>query len=525
MRINQTVDKFGPILAIVSGVLLTCAFPKPGLAYLAWFALVPLLICVSPISDPKKSFRMGFLAGLVHFLTLFGYWLVPTMTTYGRLPVYVSVPVAFLAGAYLALYPAIFCAVLTYVCASPALLALLVPAIWVATEYLRATLLSGLPWELLGYTQYNQVLLIQIADVFGCYGVSFLIALSNAVLISLFLYLARKPWQTTKVTQKSLLLTAAIFTLSFGLVWVYGVRRINMVDKLMAAAPTANMAVVQGNIDQLVKWNPSFQEKTVQKYIELSLAIKADRPDLIIWPETATPFYFLYHVELSAAVFAGIKKADTDFLIGSPSFRRQTNRLTYYNSAYLIDRAGKVQSRYDKSHLVPFGEYIPLKKWLPFLNKIVEGAGDFQAGAAGAVLRWKKCALGPLICYEIIFPDLSRAMVAAGASLLINITNDAWYGRTSAPYQHFSMAVFRAVENKRALIRAANTGISGFIDPAGRIMAQTFLFTEAARSLPMPIIKLDTLYTRYGDLLPLMCFLAIITVALLKKCFRIGRQT
>jgi apolipoprotein N-acyltransferase len=187
----------------------------------------------------------------------------------------------------------------------------------------------------------------------------------------------------------------------------------------------------------------------------------------------------------------------------------------------LISPEGRPLGKYDKTHLVPFGEYVPLKRWLPFLGKIVAQVGDFSRGRVGANLEWSRGDLGVLICYEVIFPYISRAAVENGAALLINITNDAWYGRSSAPYQHYSMAVFRAVENRRALVRAANTGISGFIDPAGRIRKSTALFEEAAAARRMPLLTVRTIYNRIGDRFAVAC---IATAFLLVAGSLIGRR-
>jgi apolipoprotein N-acyltransferase len=270
-------------------------------------------------------------------------------------------------------------------------------------------------------------------------------------------------------------------------------------------SPTARIAVIQGNIDQTVKWNPAFQAATIKTYNRLSLSAKPENPDLIVWPESATPFYLFYNKEPTQEVLEGIQKINTDFLIGSPSFEGKEANIRYYNSAYLISPGSKTISKYDKAHLVPYGEYVPFKRWLPFLGKMVAQVGDFRPGKAGKTIPWKKDALGVQICYEIIFPDLSRAMVKNDAGLLINITNDAWFGKTSGPYQHFSMTVLRAVENRRALARAANTGISGFIDPAGRILTSTPLLQEAAVTQTLPLIHKKTFYTRFGDIFALAC--------------------
>jgi apolipoprotein N-acyltransferase len=302
---------------------------------------------------------------------------------------------------------------------------------------------------------------------------------------------------------------------AFGLTLLYGHWRLNDVTKRMTASPKARVAVIQGNIDQAIKWNPAFQIDTVKKYNRLSASIIEQHPDLIVWPESATPFFFLYDIKPSELVFEGIHQTAKDYLIGSPSFVRQNDVAKYFNSAYLISPQSKTMGKYDKTHLVPYGEYVPFKKWLPFLGKIVAQVGDFEAGAIGNTLQWKDQKIGVQICYEIIFPGLSRAMARNNASLLINITNDAWFGTTSGPYQHFSMAVFRAVENKRSLARAANTGISGFIDPAGRILAATALLEEAAVVRPLPLLKEKTVYTIIGDLFARLCMAVVVLAALL----------
>ena len=170
--------------------------------------------------------------------------------------------------------------------------------------------------------------------------------------------------------------------------------------------------------------------------------------------------------------------------------------------------------KYDKTHLVPYGEYVPFKKWLPFLGKIVAQVGDFEAGAIGNTLQWKDQKIGVQICYEILFPGLSRAMARNNASLLINITNDAWFGKTSGPYQHFSMTVFRAVENRRSLARSANTGISGFIGPAGRILASTELLQDAVATRTVPLIREQSIYTRIGDIFAKVCLALVLMIAL-----------
>ena len=446
-------NKKSIVWAILSGVLLTGAFPKIGLDLLAWFALVPLMAAIANLSV-KQSFRIGFITGLVHYLSLL-YWVVPVMRTYGYLPWYMSVAILFLFSAVLALFPAVFSMALAAVGRTPARCLISVPLLWVALEYVRTIIFTGFPWALLGHALYLRHHLIQIADLFGAYGVSFLIALSNAAVYVAITYTRRKTWHDLPVSKP--LLVSAIGILAAGLIitWIYGAWRIQTIDQRIAASPTARVAVIQGNVDQAIKWDPAHQFAAIKKHLRLSHAVKSENPDLIVWPESATPFYLFFDKRPTEMVMAGIEEGGIDFLVGSPSVAREGEKVIYFNSAYLISPETKNVSKYDKTHLVPYGEYVPFESWLPFLGKLVAQVGDFQPGKPGKTLPWKKDALGIQICYEVIFPVLSRELVKNGATLLINITNDAWFGKTSGPYQHFSMTVLRAVENRRALARSA----------------------------------------------------------------------
>jgi len=510
----DTIDRPRVLLAAASGLLLTASFPKFGLDWLAWFALVPLLISIRSLSI-KKSFWLGFATGLAHYLTLL-YWLVYTMKSYGDLPLPVAVSVLILMAAYLAFYIAVFTAAVSAWSSGPTGCLLSLPLVWVSIEYLRSFLLTGFPWEFIGHSQFNRLHIVQISDIFGVYGVSFLVALANAAIFLGFLFFTKKHWRGIPVAGIPAALSALVFVAVFLGCWCYGGWRIRYVDRTVSASPLVRAGVVQASIDQARKWDPTFQESTTAKYIKLSFAAMKDRPELLVWPETATPFYYLSDKRLSGLVRQGIQSAGTDFLIGSPSFVRRGDRIDYYNSAFVILSDGMVSAQYDKAHLVPFGEYVPLRKWLPFLGKMVANVGDFKTGEKGNTVSWRNYRLGVQICFEIIFPDLSRAMVQNQAVLLVNITNDAWFGRTAAPYQHFSMAVFRAIENRRSLVRSANTGISGFIDPAGRIIASTGIFEEAVMTRSIPVMTNTTFYTRYGDAFAKVCLLTVLAAAIWK---------
>jgi apolipoprotein N-acyltransferase len=245
-------------------------------------------------------------------------------------------------------------------------------------------------------------------------------------------------------------------------------------------------------------------QATVDRYRDLSLAAAREfTPELIIWPESATPFYYQDQSPLGAEVRQVAIRSQAALLFGSPAYeKRDDGRWHFLNSAFLLDAKGETLGRGDKVHLVPFGEYVPLKKILPFVNKLVEGIGDFSPGIIRP-MRLGEHRIGLLVCYEGIFPELARAYVNQGSDLLVNVTNDAWYGYSSAPYQHLSMARFRAIENRIWLVRAANTGISAFIDPSGRIGGATPIFVTLSTTAKVGLGSRPTLYRSIGDALPL----------------------
>ncbi len=274
------------------------------------------------------------------------------------------------------------------------------------------------------------------------------------------------------------------------------------------------VAVVQGNIPQALKWRPENQVKTVRTYRNLSLqAEQKGAKDLLVWPEAAMPFYFQDGGPLADAVAKLAAETKTTLLFGSPAYKRDSGSLSYLNSAFMLSPTAEVLGRSDKIHLVPFGEYVPLGKFLPFVNKLVDGIGDFSPGKINP-LPIGEHKLGVLICYEVVFPELAREFVRQGSDLLVNITNDAWFGNSSAPWQHLAMARFRAIENRVWLARAANTGISAFIAPSGKVIKQTGLFEAAFLSADVGLGARPRLYSHMGDLIPgaflLICLIWLI---------------
>lgn len=273
-------------------------------------------------------------------------------------------------------------------------------------------------------------------------------------------------------------------------------------------------AVIQGNIDQSVKWDPLYQKSTLDIYHSLSVRVPPSVPGMIIWPETAMPFYFQDTDQRHREITQITRKTGNWLLFGGPGYRmNDKGMISYSNSAFLLSPTGELAGRYDKVHLVPYGEYVPLRKLFPFISKLAVGVGDFQAGNGFSPLSLDdNHKVGVLICYEGIFPESGRAYKKLGAKLLVNITNDAWFGKTSAPYQHLSMTVFRAVENRLFLIRAANTGISAIIDPVGRITHRTGLFERTTLSGSVKFLDEKTCYTLYGDIFVYVCFISLLVI-------------
>jgi len=456
-------------------------------------AFLPLLYAVRG-NSPKNSFKLGFLAGFVAYSGIF-YWLNIVMTTYGKLPLLVSCALTLLMAAYMATYIATAVALTRFAedHSVPPLLAF--PFFWVALEYTRAHILTGFPWASLGYTQYRTLPLIQIADITGVYGVSFLIVLVNLFLFQLWRWVRGKDGATYPFLATAAAVSLVLLTL------FYGFLSLNRED----AGKEITVALTQGNIPQDVKWDPSFQEETVAIYERLSRKTAGNVPQLIVWPESSLPFFYQKETAYSSRISSLARELNSYLVVSSPALEYEAGRERLLNSAFLISPDGSTVGRSDKLHLVPFGEYVPLATLLPFVKKMVQGIGDFSPGKSATTLAAPFGKMGILVCFEGIFPEISREYVLNGAGLLVNITNDAWFGDSSAPYQHLSMIIFRAVENRVPLVRSANTGITAFIDSRGHVQGMSRLFTEAVLTGKVRLGSEHSLYTRFGDLFAFFC--------------------
>jgi apolipoprotein N-acyltransferase len=506
----KVMKKKDILLSLFSGLLLILSFPNFDLEFLAWVALVPLLYSIEG-KGLYRSFLLGFLTGMISFLGIL-YWIVVAVHTYGNVPLILSGFILLLLVTYLSLYMGAFTYFTRLIQIRSGLQPiLLTPILWVALEYLRSLLLTGFPWANLSYSQYLNLPFIQMADVTGAYGLSFVILLVNGTL-----FLVIHQWSKKTFPFKEVII-AAIILLGF---LIYGYLKMGRIDRQMTRNPPLKVGLVQGNIDQSVKWDKSFEIETLKIYEKLSYRVAEAKPDLIIWPETATPFFFQDAREYQPFVLDIPKKTNAFLLFGTPSYRIQKGKVNHYNSAYLVSPSGELIGKYDKIHLVPFGEYVPMQDLLFFIGSLGEGIGDFKPGREIFNFSLPQGKFGVLICFEIIFPDLCRRFVKRGANFLVTITNDAWFGKTSAPYQHFSIATFRAVENRVFVARAANTGITGFIDPRGKIIKEGGIFTEEALNGTIRLSSQKTFYTLYGDIFAWLCSalsVLLLAYALLQK--------
>ena len=472
-------------LAVVSGVLLALSFPKFGHPAYAWFALTPLLVALSSGPAPRRAFGLGLTTGLVYFTGTL-YWITRVMVVYGGLPAWAAAPINGALIAYLALFPAIFSLVMARLVIRRGRAALMAaPLVWVATELGRTVLFTGFPWVLLGYSQVEVLPIAQLASIFGVYGVSALVVGVSAAAARV-------------VVGERRFAPAIAMAILVIVVATWGGMRVAAND-LTRAGAAVRVGIVQGNVDQAQKWNLGRAQSIFQDYLRMTRQAIDGGAALVLWPESSAPFHFEEDPIGAEQVRALARQSRVPILVGSDQAERGAET-KLYNSAFLVGANGATAGVYRKMHLVPFGEYVPLERLLFFAAPMTAEVGTFSAGETPNVLPVGDHKISVAICYEIVYPDLVRRFVVGGSELLTTITNDAWFGDTSAPYQHFTQASMRAIENGRYLVRSANTGISGIVDPYGRIVARGPLFQPAVMIGDARFLGGITVYARTGDL-------------------------
>jgi apolipoprotein N-acyltransferase len=348
-------------------------------------------------------------------------------------------------------------------------------------------MLNGFPWAMLGSSQSSVIPIVQAASVVGVYGLSWIVALVGTA--AAMLALTRRPrhrWAALGVV------------MVIGLIATLGMLRVAR-GTLTQTGTVLRVGLLQGNVAQGQKWNPAFRDMILNRYLELSRRVIGSGAGLVVWPEASTPFFFNLEAAMAQPIRRLAVESRTPFLIGTDELERRDGHDAYYNAAVLVGTDGRSRAPYKKMWLVPFGEYVPFKRILFFVGPLVEAVSDFTAGDEPVVFDLDGHRISVAICYESIAPWISRAFVHRGSQLLATITNDAWFGRSSAAYQHFEQGAIRAVEEGRYVVRAANTGISGAVDPYGRVLERTPLFETMTAMVDVRLLDGRTIYSYLGD--------------------------
>lgn len=483
------MDKRSFLYCLSSGLLLALSFPPLKLGFLAYAGLGPLLFLIDHEHRTRASLKYGYLTGLFFNLGTI-YWIA--WDTEPGVLVIVSATVA--AALVLSLYFMIFAFCLCLLRRRLGVYGLLsAPFLWAAIEYLRSIGVLAFPWTSLAYTQSYYLPFIQFASFTSAYGVSFWVVALNVVF-----YL----WVKKGLNRKSSAFILMVMAVLFVLPYVYGR---NVMSK---SSPEVDLRVVliQGNIDPRVKWDERYRQLNLDVYVEMTENGVDESTELVVWPETAIPIYLAYDEEYRTVIHRLADSLNVPILTGAPhyTFDRERNYL-FRNSAFLFSPDQEILQEYAKIHLVPFSEHTPFRGILPFLGKLNFGQADFSPGTEHTLFEIPEGKFGVLICFESIFPELVREFVRGGADFLVNITNDAWFGRTSSPYQHARIAIFRAIENRIGMARCANTGVSMFVDPFGRVTETTEIFTERVVVGGVSYRRGETFYTKHGNVFSQVC--------------------
>ena len=497
-------------LALLSGALLALSFPRYGHPAFAWIALVPLVIALSGWrgrrghvrgQPPLRAFLLGLTCGFVYFAGTL-YWTGTVIRTFGGIPTIAAICGVILLALYQGAFPAIGALIASRLITRAGVAGILfAPAAWVATEFFRGAAFGGFPWVLLGDSQVTVLPVAQLASVLGVYGVSALVAFVNAAIACAML--------TTGRARAAALTSAAVVLIA---TWAWGTLRIAD-GSLTRAGAAIRVGLIQANIAQEDKWKAGEARRIFATYIAMTRDAVRRGAEYVIWPESATPFMFEDDPVGQEAIRQLARELHVPILFGSDQEIHGANpRL--YNAAFLVAPDGATVAVYRKIHLVPWGEFIPLKRWLYFVSPLVDTFTDFSPGTTIVMLPIGSHLTTTAICYEVVYPSLVRQAVLAGSELLTTITNDAWYEHSSAPYQHFSAASMRAIEEGRYLARAANTGISGVVDPYGRVVRQSAIFEQTALVEQVRLLTARTIYSAIGDVIAYVA-MAIVAAGLI----------
>ena len=517
---------------LASSVLLILSFPRPGMGILSLIALVPLFMGLSDIGK-RRAFLAGWGAGTAWFFVSYN-WVSHSLTAYGSIPLPLAEGVILLMAGIHGLYVALFSMLVAVVVGGngkgvrvygskgvnsrepsptppyphtpilslstpllshPLTPVLVLPSAWVLLEVMRSWIPAPFPWLLMGSATWKIPFLRSLYGVAGVYGVSYWIVLVNVLIWTMFRVRRGGRNRTGMLLIVVLLLPLILYP-----------------TLIQSTGQRMRVGVVQGNFQQELKWEEDMREETLRTYLSLTDTAVQKGAQLVVWPETAVPSFYQAEPELIERLRQFASDRDIHLIFGSPGYEIAGREILLYNRVYHLPPDGS-EEFYDKIMLVPFGEYVPLAGLLPFVDRMVPGEGEFARGTWGGPFK-TPVPSGALICYEISIPSLGRREVRDGSLMLINVTNDAWFGRSWGPYQHLAVSAVRAMENRVPILRAANTGISAIIDSSGRIVKSIPLEERGVVVTDIDTERGQTFYTRYGDWIVILSA-AVISVYIL----------
>ncbi|MCZ7585819.1 MAG: apolipoprotein N-acyltransferase [Deltaproteobacteria bacterium] len=490
------------------------AYPTVGAWPLIFVALAPTVALVHTAKTPKRAFWFAFAAG---FAANAGklYWLVYTINHFGHFPLPAALLVFGLLCAAIGCFwgvPLYYFHRITKATGYPVWLTF--PVAWMVHDWLLSWVLTGFPWEMVGHALVSWLPMAQFADVIGGFGLTYPVAFGNVVAYEIYRFARRR--RDGFPTGESIAFAAMVAFLA-----IYGLVRLPQVDRMMEAGRPVKVGMLQGNVDQNEKWDPRFKNRTINTYKRQALRVASDGAQLILMPETALPYWQTQGEELNRGIRKFLKGLENQWvLLAMPSRVENPEDPEWpyhYNSTVLVTPGGDLTSWYNKHRLVPFGEYLPMKKLsVPFvkwlrgfeaLSKLRLSAG-FYKGEEYTTFPFDAAPFGIAICYEVVYPAITREVAKMGAAFMVTVTNDAWFGDTSAPHQHWAQVQMRAIETRRYFARSANTGISGVVDAAGRTLSQTGTYVEAAITGEVRTMDTASVYLRFGDWFIYLCVAA-----------------
>ena len=467
----------------VAAILYTASFPKVGFHWAAFFCFIPLFLLTKG-NKTSQNFRLFFIFSFFSYLLIL-YWIPSVLVKYGGTTVFLGVTALLVLSTFLSLFSGLAGIFIGKALTQKPFALILVPLIWVSRDLIIEKIFSGFPWCSAGYSQFEHIFFIQWAEWGGIHLITFFLIYFNVLLY--------------KLIQEKKLKYFISFLASFLLVESLGIGLYSLNQSRMEQIAVHQAGIIQPNITHDRTFDFDSCNRELKGLFELSETLKQKGAEFVVWPEYTLPIYPM-QTPFYLDQFISFSNHKIPLLAGFTDYENQQN---VFNAIFLF--AGDRIDQYNKVHLTPFGEYVLFRKWLFFVKKITDEIGDFTPGRDERPLLFRGHRLATPICYEIIYPELVKNFIAQGGELIITISNDSWFGHSSAPYQHLSMAVFRSIENRRYMLRSTSNGISALIAPSGKIVHQAKMSTKEAYLARFRFLTRKTIFTRVGFIFPYLC--------------------